>query len=120
MSNEITEKDRFNYEEYQRNVHDDGFAPLLIEEWMVDTERWPEPEPEVKLHPAVQALLKQFEFYPVSDEAKERVQSVRDHYRELAEWTAHSTPGGAEQTTAIRKLREAKDCAVLAIILDEV
>ncbi len=109
---EITEKDRFSYEEYQRNVYDDGFAPLLIEEWMVDTERWPESAvPDSgSLHPAVQALLKQFEFYPVNDEAKARVQGVRDHYRELAEWTAHNTPRGAEQTTAIRKLREAKDC----------
>ena len=60
------------------------------------------------LHPSVQGLLRFFEF----EHLREPMRSVSKRYSELAYWTASETPSGPEQTVALRKLLEAKDCAV--------
>ena len=44
------------------------------------------------------------------------IDTIRGMYGALAQWTASTIPSGPEQTTAIRKLIEAKDCAVRAAI----
>ena len=62
------------------------------------------------LHPAVQDLLRFFEGGHLSSE----LQPVSREYRNLALWTVENTPSCAEQTVALRKLLEAKDCAVRA------
>ena len=45
--------------------------------------------------------------------------AVSVRFRELAEWVAAELPAGAEQSTALRKLLEAKDAAVRAALPDE-
>lgn len=69
------------------------------------------------IHPNTQALLDLFDFTtPPSDEAKEAIQAVRSAYQQTAKWTVDFTPPGPEQTMALRKLLEAKDAAVRAVV----
>ena len=68
------------------------------------------------LHPAVADLLKFFEWHTVDENTNEAIDAVRGMYAALARWSAHTLPSGPEQTTALRKLLEAKDCAVRAVI----
>lgn len=42
--------------------------------------------------------------------------AVAVRFRDLAEWVAGELPAGAEQSTALRKLLEAKDAAVRAAL----
>lgn len=46
----------------------------------------------------------------------EHLQKVSSQFYPLAEFIQTSLPVGAEQTTALRKLLEAKDCAVRAAL----
>ena len=70
---------------------------------------------EVGIHPAARALLAFFEYEHLPD----RLQGVSAPFCELAHLLVQ--PGelgleGAEATTALRKLLEAKDCAVRAAL----
>lgn len=60
-------------------------------------------------HPGVSAMMKFFEF----SHLPERLQAVSKPFGELAEFIANG-PQNAETTVALRKLLEAKDCAVRA------
>ena len=44
----------------------------------------------------------------------EHLQEVSYQFKQIADWVYHNLPFNAEQTTALRKLLEAKDCAVRA------
>jgi hypothetical protein len=44
----------------------------------------------------------------------ERLQAVSKPFCELATWLCDNLPAGPERTVALRKLLEAKDCAVRA------
>jgi len=50
------------------------------------------------------------------DHLPEHLQVVSKPFCELADQIAETIPINAEQTTALRKLLEAKDCAVRAIL----
>ncbi|MFP5372384.1 MAG: hypothetical protein ACLGI3_16775 [Actinomycetes bacterium] len=64
-------------------------------------------------HPATLALLRWFEH----DHLPEPLRTVARPFATLAHTLADGMPhGGAELTTALRKLLEAKDCAVRAAI----
>jgi hypothetical protein len=62
-------------------------------------------------HPAVEALLKFFTY----DHLPAPLQEISKPFCELAERIAGG-PQNAETTTALRKLLEAKDCAVRAAL----
>lgn len=53
-------------------------------------------------------MLKYFAF----EHLPEHLQDVSSRFAELAHWVHHTLPAGPETTTAMRKLLEAKDCAV--------
>lgn len=65
-------------------------------------------------HPAVTQLLKFF----VYSHLPTHLQEVSKPFSELAEVVAR-LPQNAETTTALRKLLEAKDCAVRALLADK-
>lgn len=44
------------------------------------------------------------------------LQEVSKKFHELAQWIDGNVPQTAEQTVALRKLLEAKDCAVRAVV----
>jgi hypothetical protein len=44
----------------------------------------------------------------------EHLQTVSLHFSSLAQWIARELPSNPERTVALRKLLEAKDCAVRA------
>ncbi|WP_435109940.1 hypothetical protein [Nocardiopsis synnemataformans] len=48
------------------------------------------------------------------DHLPEHLQDVSARFADLAHWIHHALPPGAETTTALRKVLEAKDCAVRA------
>ncbi len=62
------------------------------------------------MHPSVAALLEFFKY----EHLPERLQEVSKPFCELARSMAHGLPGSAETTVCLRKLLEAKDCAVRA------
>lgn len=62
-------------------------------------------------HPGVEALLRFFEW----EHLPEHLQEVSRPFAELAVTVADG-PQNAETTTALRKLLEAKDCAVRAAL----
>lgn len=66
-------------------------------------------EAALKLHPATAQLLELFEYKHLP----EHLQDISRPFHNLA-WSVaqESTQRGAEQTTCLRKLLEAKDCAV--------
>jgi hypothetical protein len=66
---------------------------------------------EKQLHPNTTGLLSFFEFAHLP----ERLQSVSRPFCELAATVAH-TLEGPEATACLRKLLEAKDCAVRAAL----
>lgn len=49
----------------------------------------------------------------------ERLQWTSAMFRTLAAWIDHNIPDNPEKTTALRKLLEAKDCAVRAHLYKE-
>ena len=63
-----------------------------------------------ELHPAVQAILKYFEY----DHLPPHLASTSQPFCELAHLLATTLPSNAETTVALRKLLESKDCAVRA------
>ncbi len=49
----------------------------------------------------------------------ERLQVVSEPFGKLAAFVDHNLPNNCEKTTALRKLLEAKDCAVRALLFRE-
>lgn len=47
----------------------------------------------------------------------EHLQEISKPFGELARWVESNLPANSESTTALRKLLEAKDCAVRARLL---
>jgi hypothetical protein len=66
---------------------------------------------DVQLHPATEALLKFFAY----DHLTDHLQSVSRPFAKLARQIAERR-SNAETTVALRKLLEAKDCAVRAVL----
>lgn len=62
---------------------------------------------------AADPLLQFFTFSHLRDE---QLQAVSRHYAELAQRTLELCPDNAERHEALRKLLEAKDCAVRSLI----
>lgn len=61
------------------------------------------------MHPATAQLLELFAY----GHLPENLQEISKPFHDLANFVAQQdTPRGAEQTTSLRKLLEAKDCAV--------
>lgn len=63
-------------------------------------------------HPAVEALLRYFAWQHLPG----HLQAVSRPFGELAEHMADTLPSGPELTAGLRKLLEAKDCAVRAVL----
>ena len=63
------------------------------------------------MHPATQQLLHWFEY----DHLPPKLQATSQRFAELANFIAEACDG-PEATTCLRKLLEAKDCAVRATI----
>ncbi len=57
-------------------------------------------------------LLQFFEY----SHLPERLQQISKPFEELAKYLDETLPSNAETTVALRKLLEAKDCAVRAVI----
>lgn len=57
-------------------------------------------------------IMKYFEYKHLSPEKAE----ISRPFCELAEWIHSTLPRNAERSTALRKLIEAKDCAVRTVI----
>lgn len=65
------------------------------------------------MHPAISAILRYFAF----DHLPEGVlRDTSERFHDLAHQMAADLPGSAEATTCLRKLLEAKDCAVRAAL----
>ena len=65
------------------------------------------------MHPSVKHVLSFFEFAHLP----EKLQTVSKPFSELAHNVAQSS-GNPETTAALRKLLEAKDCAVRALVAE--
>lgn len=63
--------------------------------------------PEKQLTPS-QKLLAFFKY----EHLPQHLQDISAPFGDLARWMENNLPDGAEKTTAMRKLLEAKDCAV--------
>lgn len=63
------------------------------------------------MHPATEALMKFFDY----EHLPEHLQNVSKHFHALA-WFVARHLDGPEATVALRKLLEAKDCAVRAAL----
>lgn len=68
--------------------------------------------PAVNRHPSVQGVLQFFAYDHLPDKLKE----VSRPFGVLALQLADTLPQNAELTVALRKLLEAKDCAVRALL----
>ena len=64
------------------------------------------------MHPAVKAILKYFEY----EHLPEHLQAVSQPFHALAHKLVEEGLDGPELTAALRKLLEAKDCAVRAAL----
>jgi hypothetical protein len=64
------------------------------------------------LHPSEEGLLRFFDARHLPD----NLRRVSEPFVELAAHIINSAPAGPETTTALRKLLEAKDCAVRAAL----
>lgn len=64
------------------------------------------------MHPSTEALLRFFDF----SHLPEGMQAISKPFCDLAHQMANDLPPNAETTTCLRKLLEAKDCAVRAAL----
>jgi NAD(P)H-dependent FMN reductase len=64
------------------------------------------------MHPAVQHVLKFFNY----EHLPERLQAVSKPFADLATQVSEAAPDNQETTVALRKLLEAKDAAVRAVL----
>lgn len=69
-------------------------------------------DPKITLHPGTAQLLRYFAY----DHLPPRLAEVSKHFHALAEMMVNSLPQGLELTAGLRKLLEAKDCAVRAAL----
>lgn len=60
--------------------------------------------------------MKYFTYIETTPEKREEVQRLRDEFKEMAEMIERDLPDGPEKSVALRKLIEAKDAAVRAIL----
>lgn len=67
-----------------------------------------------EIHPSAAHVLQFFKY----DHLPDRLQSVSRPFHRLAHDLAQGLPQGPELTVALRKLLEAKDCAVRAKLLE--
>lgn len=65
------------------------------------------------MHPGIRHLLRFFEY----DHLPETLQEVAEPFKDLAELVAEQS-SNPETTMALRKLLEAKDCAVRAVLCE--
>jgi hypothetical protein len=70
--------------------------------------------PRAREFPPVQKMLSYFEYEHLPTDLR----AISAHFHDLAHTLSAAIPSGAEATTAIRKLLEAKDCAVRAALDD--
>jgi hypothetical protein len=63
-------------------------------------------------HSPTSGLLQFFKFAHLP----ENLQKVSQPFGELAEWMARELPNNPEKTVMLRKLLEAKDCAVRSVL----
>lgn len=61
-------------------------------------------------HPSVKHIMQFFDF----DHLPDHLKKVSKQFHDLAFWVANHIKNNPEKTTALRKLLEAKDCAVRA------
>lgn len=61
-------------------------------------------------------IMKYFTYIETTPEKREEVQRLRDEFKEMAEMIERDLPDGPEKSVALRKLIEAKDAAVRAIL----
>lgn len=66
----------------------------------------------VIVHPAIEHVLQYFSYAHLPS----RLQEISKDFRELAYKTAERSPQSRETTVALRKLLEAKDAAVRAVL----
>lgn len=66
----------------------------------------------VKLHPSIEHVMKFFSYSHLPT----KLQEISKPFCELADKVAHQLPDNPETTVALRKLLEAKDAAVRAMI----
>lgn len=64
------------------------------------------------MHPSLKALLGYFKY----DHLPAELQEISKPFCDLAQAMAEKLPGGAEVAVCLRKLLEAKDCAVRAAL----
>lgn len=64
------------------------------------------------MHPAVANVLKFFAY----SHLPEKLQAISKPFGDLAQQVAERAPESAETTVCLRKLLEAKDCAVRAVL----
>ncbi len=70
----------------------------------------------MKQHPGVTAMLRHF----TCDHLAEKLREASEPFCSLAEDVASRGTSGPETTMALRKLLEAKDCAVRAVLHETV
>lgn len=68
----------------------------------------------MSMHPATKHLLQFFRY----SHLPEYLKSASEPFHTLAHHMAHLLPANQETTACLRKLLEAKDCAVRAVIAD--
>ena len=67
--------------------------------------------------PPPHRLLRYFGWIGVDNTVQQQaITNVRDEFQKLADWVDVNVPGGQEQTVALRKLLEAKESAVRALL----
>lgn len=64
------------------------------------------------MHPSTEAILRYFKH----EHLPGKLASISEPFCTLAKWLVDAVPEGPELTTALRKLLEAKDCAVRAAL----
>lgn len=92
---------------------EDGNPTVLFHDNDRATVMSPEEYEVINLHPSVQHLLGFFRY----DHLPPMLASTSKQFAVLAINMAASLPGNPETTVALRKLLEAKDCAVRSVVL---
>lgn len=68
----------------------------------------------MKHHPGIEHLLSLFEYKHLPP----HLQAISGPFSKLAHWLAENLADGPELTVGLRKLLEAKDCAVRQAVID--
>lgn len=70
-------------------------------------------------HPATQHVVDLFKFEPLSQEGKEQLQEIRNHFEQFASFLGDVLPDQPEVTVSLRYLMDAKNWAGLAIVAED-